>query len=41
METNRQTPVYRALAGQPLFKQWQTEHDRIAAAVAAHRDPLN
>ena len=36
----RQTPGYKSLGAKPLFKQWQVEHDGIAAALAAHRDPL-
>lgn len=41
MEKYRLTPGYKALAAKPLFKDWQAEHDRIAAALAAHREPLN
>lgn len=37
----RTTSSYKALAAKPLFKEWQAEHDRIAAALAAQRDPLN
>jgi tetratricopeptide (TPR) repeat protein len=40
-EKYRMTPGYRALSQKPLFKEWQIEHDRIAAALTAHRDPLN
>jgi tetratricopeptide (TPR) repeat protein len=41
IEKYRLTAGYKALAAKPLFKAWQAEHDRIAAAFAAHRDPLN
>lgn len=41
IEKYRQTQGYKALAAKPLFKTWQAEHDRIASALAAHRDPLN
>jgi TolB-like protein/tetratricopeptide (TPR) repeat protein len=41
LEKYRQTPGYKAFAAKPLFREWQAEHDRIAAALAAHRDPLN
>lgn len=41
IEKYRMTPGYRALSQKPLFKEWQAEHDRIGAALAAHRDPLN
>jgi tetratricopeptide (TPR) repeat protein len=41
LEKYRLTSGYKALAAKPLFKEWQAEHDRIAAALAAHRDPLN
>ena len=37
----RSTRGYRTLAEKPLFREWQIEHDRIAAALASHRDPLN
>ena len=40
IEKYRLTPGYKALAAKPLFREWQAEHDRIAAALAAHRDPL-
>ena len=40
-EKYRLTDGYKALAQKPLFRKWQAEHDRIAAALAAHRDPLN
>jgi TolB-like protein/DNA-binding winged helix-turn-helix (wHTH) protein/tetratricopeptide (TPR) repeat protein len=40
-EQYRLTTAYRALQQKPLFKAWQAEHDRIAAALAAHRDPLS
>ncbi|MGH6890365.1 MAG: winged helix-turn-helix domain-containing protein [Rhizomicrobium sp.] len=40
-EKYRKTPGYKALAAKPLFKEFLAEHDRIAAALAAHRDPLN
>lgn len=40
MAEYRLTVGYKALAAKPLFKEWQAEHDRIAAALAAHRDPL-
>jgi TolB-like protein/DNA-binding winged helix-turn-helix (wHTH) protein len=36
-----QTARWKALIERPAFRQWQAEHDRIAAALAAHRDPLN
>jgi hypothetical protein len=39
-EKYRATPGYKALARKPLFVEWQARHDRIAAALAAHRDPL-
>jgi TolB-like protein/DNA-binding winged helix-turn-helix (wHTH) protein len=39
-EKYRLTAGYKALAAKPLFKKWQAEHDRIAADLAAHRDPL-
>ena len=41
LEAYRQTSGYKALAAKPLFQEWQAEHDRIAAALAAHRDPLS
>jgi len=41
LEKYRLTSGYKALEAKPLFKDWQAEHDRIAAALAAHRDPLN
>ena len=41
IEKYRLTNEYKALAEKPLFKDWQAEHDRVAAALAAHRDPLN
>jgi len=40
-EKYRETTQYKTLAQKPLFKEWQAEHDRVAAALAAHRDPLN
>lgn len=40
VEKYRLTSGYRALTEKPLFKEWQAEHDRIAAALKAHRDPL-
>jgi tetratricopeptide (TPR) repeat protein len=40
IEMYRQTAGYKALAERPLFKKWQAEHERVAEAVAAHRDPL-
>ena len=40
-EEYRKTPRFKALAEKPLFREWQAEHDRIAAALAAHRDPLD
>lgn len=39
-EAYRSTAGYKALVEKPLFRDWQVEHDRIAAALAAHRDPL-
>jgi TolB-like protein/DNA-binding winged helix-turn-helix (wHTH) protein len=40
IEMYRQTAGYKALAERPLFKKWQVEHERVAEAIAAHRDPL-
>jgi TolB-like protein/DNA-binding winged helix-turn-helix (wHTH) protein/tetratricopeptide (TPR) repeat protein len=40
LEKYRSTAQYKELAEKPYFKIWQAEHDRIAAALAAHRDPL-
>jgi len=37
----RQTPGYKALAAKSFFREFLAEHDRVAAALAAHRDPLN
>ena len=37
----RRTPGYETLSEKPLFRKWQAEYDRIAAALAAHRDPLS
>jgi TolB-like protein len=34
------TADYQTLARKPLFKEWQAEHDQIAAALATRRDPL-
>jgi TolB-like protein/DNA-binding winged helix-turn-helix (wHTH) protein/thioredoxin-like negative regulator of GroEL len=33
----RTTARWKALSRQPLFHEWQAEHDRIAADLAAHR----
>lgn len=40
-EEYHKTARWKALTQQPLFKKWQAEHDRIAAVLAAHRNPLN
>ena len=37
----RLTGGYEALTEKPLFRKWQAEYNHIAAALAAHRDPLN
>lgn len=34
------SPRWKALTHQPAFREWQAEHDRIAAELAAHRDQL-
>jgi len=35
------TARWKALTRLPPFREWQAEHDRLAAALAAHRDPLH
>ena len=40
-EAYRLTPGYKTLAEKPLFREWQAEHDRIAIALLAHKDPLS
>lgn len=40
-EKYRLTHGLRTLEEKALFREWQAEHDRIAAALAAHRDPLD
>jgi hypothetical protein len=37
----RRTARFKAWSQRPGFTAWQAEHDRIAAALAAHRDPLS
>lgn len=39
-EKYRLTPGYKALAAKPLFRECEAEHDRVAAALAAYKDPL-
>jgi adenylate cyclase len=34
-------PRWQAFMQRPLLKSWQAAHDRIAAKLAAHRDPLS
>ena len=36
-EKYRATAAYKALTGKPLFREWQAEHNRVAASLAAHR----
>jgi hypothetical protein len=40
LEKFRQTAGYKAVTAKPLFREWQTGHDRIAGALAARKDPL-
>jgi hypothetical protein len=37
----RLTEGYKTLAQKPLFTEWQAEHDRLVAALAAHKEPLS